>query len=188
MKKRSFVHIYGAMKEIKPLFSITLSALGLCLALPALADGHEVDAYAAPLMQCFEAATTTEARTACKGLMSTACMESEEGGYSTYGMVRCTAAETDVWDRFLNEEYQSQMAGLRAMDAEEAVYFPEFANRAEALRTAQRAWIAFRDGECGLAYAMWGAGSMRQIAGSSCTLEMTADRVITLKNLGEDMR
>ena len=33
--------------------------------------------------------------------------------------------------------------------------FPEFANRAKALRDAQRAWIRFRDAECGLAYAVW---------------------------------
>lgn len=154
----------------------------------ALADGHEVGTYGASLKSCFAEATSLRERKACKGGMSQQCMEAEPGGFSTYGMVRCTAAETQVWDGFLNEVYQDQMAGLKAMDEEEAKYFPEFANRAEALRTAQRAWIAFRDSECGLAYSMWGSGSMRQIAGAACHMEMTADRAIALESLGEEMR
>jgi uncharacterized protein YecT (DUF1311 family) len=152
----------------------------------AQAEEHEVATYGASLESCFAEATSTEERQACKGGMAQQCMEAEKGGYSTYGMVRCTGAETRVWDRFLNEVYQDQMAGLKALDTEEARFFPEFANRAEALRAAQRAWIAFRDAECGLAYAMWGSGSMRQIAGAGCHLEMTADRVITLESLGEE--
>ncbi|MEO9826585.1 MAG: lysozyme inhibitor LprI family protein [Paracoccaceae bacterium] len=173
----------------KPLFS-TLSAAMLTLAapLPLSAEGHEVEAYSAPLLECFEAAKSTTARAACKGVMSTACMEREEAGYSTYGMVRCTAAETEIWDAFLNTAYQAQMQHMRAQDTLEAETFPEFAKRSEALRDAQRAWIAFRDGECGLAYAMWGSGSMRQIAGASCVMEMTADRALTLESLGEEMR
>lgn len=174
-------------KDIRPR-AVVLAVLIGCGASAGHADGHELTSYGASLESCFAEAISTEERQACKGGMSQQCMETEPGGHSTYGMVRCTAAETAVWDRFLNEVYQDQMAGLKASDAEEAKYFPEFANRAEALRTAQRAWIAFRDGECGLAYAMWGSGSMRQIAGASCHLEMTADRVIALERLGEEMR
>lgn len=157
-------------------------------AIKAQADGHEVATYGASLESCFSEATSADEQRACKGGMSERCMEAEPGGFSTYGMVRCMAGETAVWDRFLNEIYREQMAGLKALDAQEAKHFPEFANRADALRDAQRAWIAFRDGECGLAYALWGSGSMRQIAGASCHMEMTADRVIALDQLGEDMR
>ncbi len=174
-------------KDTRPNHLVLAALLGFG-ASAVMADGHEVTTYGAALESCFAEATSVEERQACKGGMSEQCMDAEPAGHSTYGMVRCTAAETMVWDRFLNEIYQDQMAGLKAMDAEEAKHFPEFANRADALRTAQRAWIAFRDGECGLEYALWGAGSMRQIAGAACHLEMTADRVIALEQLGEDLR
>ncbi|MEL7344578.1 MAG: lysozyme inhibitor LprI family protein, partial [Pseudomonadota bacterium] len=101
-------------------------------------------------------------------------MAEAEGGQTTLGMAMCTQAETRAWDRVLNAEYARTMAWNRAMDAEDRVYFPEFANREHALRVAQRAWIAFRDAECALAYAQWGAGSMRHIAGTSCHLDMMA--------------
>jgi uncharacterized protein YecT (DUF1311 family) len=80
------------------------------------------------------------------------------------------------------------MDGMKAMDADDAELFPEFANRADSLRDAQRAWIPLRDAQCALEYAMWGSGSMRQIAGAACLLDLTAKRVIYLRFLGESMR
>lgn len=144
--------------------------------------------YTDPLAVCFENAESSDMAEGCVGQTSTLCMDTEEGGYSTVGMMFCTLAEYHAWDAQLNATYQSTMAGLRAEDRQDADLFPEFANRAEALRTAQRAWIAFRDGECALAYAMWGSGSMRQIAGASCLLDMTATRTIELRFLGAEMR
>lgn len=120
--------------------------------------------------------------------MAAVCMDSEDGGHSTLGMTNCALSEAQVWDKYLNLEYRAAMDALEAMDTDEAEFFPEFANRAESLRAAQRAWIAFRDAECGLAYAMWGSGSMRNIAGSNCSLEMTASRTIELRDLGSEMR
>lgn len=124
----------------------------------------------------------------CIGQMAEACMSGEDGGETTLGMTMCTMAEAQAWDAYLNREYQDTLAGLQAMDRDEAAYFPEFAKRVDTLRTAQRAWIAFRDAECGLAYAMWGSGSMRNIAASACQLDMTAARTIELRNLGSEMR
>ena len=115
-------------------------------------------------------------------------MEAEEGGHTTLGMVSCTVAEARAWDAILNVEYQQTLDDLEAMDTREAVQFPDYAARADSLRDAQRAWIAFRDAECGLVYAMWGAGSMRNIASANCKLEMTAERALELRNLGSEMR
>ena len=70
-------------------------------------------------------------------------------------------------------------------DEEEAAYFPEFAVRAEKLLEAQRAWIVYRDAECALDYAEWGAGSMRNIAHADCRLQMTAERTIELRRMRE---
>ncbi|MEM9342215.1 MAG: lysozyme inhibitor LprI family protein [Pseudomonadota bacterium] len=152
----------------------------LLIAAPAAATEHEVKTYGHVLEACYLAAENAEGRTACIGKMAEACMETEEGGYSTFGMASCNTGEMLVWDFFLNTEYMNTMDWAKAADASEGENFPEFANRVESLRDAQRAWIAFRDAECGMAYAQWGAGSMRHISGTGCVLQMTAERTIEL--------
>ncbi len=152
------------------------------------ATEHEVATYGHILETCYAAATADGSHANCVGVLSKACMDGEEGGHSTLGMTFCTLAEAQVWDRYLNLEYKQSMAALRDMDADTAVHFPEFANRAETLRDAQRAWITFRDAECGLAYAMWGSGSMRNVASASCRLDMISKRTIELRELGSEMR
>lgn len=128
------------------------------------------------------------AKRACVGSAAEKCMDTSEGGYTTLGMTMCTAAETAAWDDVLNTEFGRTMDWSRAMDAQDQAHFPEFAKRAEMLRAAQRAWIPFRDAECGFAYAQWGAGSMRHIAGTSCMLDMTATRAIELFEMREVMQ
>ena len=59
--------------------------------------------------------------------------------------------------------------------------------RVEALRDAQRAWIAFRDAECAMEYAAWGTGSIRSIAGADCMMSLTAERTVRLIELRELM-
>lgn len=166
----------------------------ICLLLAALAaptavfaTEHEVAAFGRILDACYVAAQDG-AHAACIGGMSRECMDGQEGGHTTLGIISCTLAEARVWDKLLNQEYQEIFAGLATMDKDEAEFFPEFAKRAESLREAQRAWIVFRDAECGLAYAMWGSGSMRNIASATCQRDMTAARTIELKYLGSDMR
>lgn len=159
--------------------SLKLTA-ALLLASPAAATEHEVRTYGHVLEDCYMSAADAEARTNCIGKMAETCMDSEEGGYSTLGMASCNTGEMHVWDFFLNTEFMNTMDWAKAADASEGESFPQFANRAESLRDAQRAWIAFRDAECGLAYAQWGAGSMRHISGTGCLLQMTAERTIEL--------
>ncbi len=163
---------------------------GLAIAAPVSgsATEHEVAVFGSILEACYAAAETDDAMTACIGQMSTACMDGQEGGHSMLGMSSCINAEAQVWDKYLNSEYRETMAALKAMDADEAEFSPEFAKRADSLRDAQRAWIGFRDAECGLAYAMWGSGSMRSIAWASCQVDMTAKRTIEIRGLGSEMR
>lgn len=145
---------------------------------------HYMDTTAA----CFDGAEDRAEATACIGLGAKTCMDAEQDGHSTVGMMFCMMAETEAWDRVLNRDYVEDMEAMRAMDVETAEHFPQFANRASNLLEAQRAWIAFRDAQCGLEYAVWGAGSMRQVAGATCHLDMTAERVIYLRFLGDEMR
>lgn len=162
-----------------------LAALLMVLALPLAAQAElqpeiaERMSYMESVTPCFDAADTPEAARTCRGEASSTCMETEPDGYTTFGMTFCTLAEHAVWDDLLNREYRTTRARLRDMDAGE--FDPQFAVRADRLLEAQRAWIAFRDAECLLAYAEFGAGTMGRINGVSCELFMTSDRAIELK-------
>jgi len=150
-----------------------------------VAEEELVTIYGPVLAQCYATAVGFEEKTACIGALALECMEKEDGGQTTIGMSMCNRAEAEFWDGLLNKEYQLTMAWAKANDIEEAKFDPQFANLANALRDAQRAWITFRDAECGLAYAVWGSGSMRQIAGSSCFADMVAERTIELRDIRE---
>ena len=151
----------------------------------AVAEDDLKTIYGPLLAQCYQEAVGAEAKTQCVGALALECMAQEDAGETTLGMSMCNSAEADFWDDLLNREYQLTMAWAKAHDVEEAKFFPEYANLAKSLREAQRAWISFRDAECGLAYSMWGSGSMRHIAGSGCILDMTADRAIELRTKRE---
>lgn len=105
----------------------------------------------------------------CIGVASDICQEQPDGA-STIGIVDCLARETAWWDGLLNRNYQEL---LQTYDTEPA----------DGLRKAQRAWVAFRDADCTFQYSIWGEGSMRSIAGASCTLDHTAHRAIGLDAL-----
>ena len=165
-----------------------LTAVLVCLAFPAAADDVSdlAQRYGVHLEAC-HASAGVEALAGCKGKLAATCMETEPGGETTLGMVACTMAETRIWEDRLDAEYEASRKLTLALDEADRADFPEFASRAETLLEAQRAWIAFRDAQCRLDYAMWGSGSMRQIAGASCQLEMTADRAIALKSFWETL-
>jgi uncharacterized protein YecT (DUF1311 family) len=105
----------------------------------------------------------------------------EAGGSSTVGMVACTAAETEAWDRLLNEAYAGLVIAAKrlALAAEEAGR--EAPDHEGLLREAQRAWLAFRDADCSQEAAVWEEGSMGQIAGAYCLLDRTATRTLELR-------
>lgn len=165
---------------ILALVILTLGTLALLAALPARADDNANPADVATLRACEDRGGET-----CSGTVSAACQETTEGGQTTVGIVDCAFREMRAWDVLLNEELQAMVDMARAADELEAGIFPEHAHFEDALRGAQDAWRAFRDAECGLAYASWGSGSMRHIAGANCILEMTAERTRTLRDMRE---
>ncbi len=155
------------------------------LATPLWAEESIVKRYGPLLTQCYAQAADTAALKDCIGAMSGNCMAKEDQGETTYGMATCTSSETEVWDGFLNNEYRQTMTYFKVQDMDEAELFPEFANRANALKKAQRAWLVYRDAACDLEYALPGAGSIRQLTGTGCMLQMTAERTIELKQMRE---
>ncbi|MEM8869902.1 MAG: lysozyme inhibitor LprI family protein [Pseudomonadota bacterium] len=170
---------------------ITRRGVGMAVALWAAATGVGVTQDLPPESQaaleaCYYGAEETAGRSACKDLVFDRCQSQPNMG-TTLGMMTCAQHETQAWDVLLNAEYAEALAWAKGMDAQDQQHFPEFAKRAESLLAAQRAWIAFRDAECGLAYAVWGAGSMRTLAGTACHADMTAERTLALRALRDEM-
>lgn len=153
------------------------------LAGPALAQDDLAAKYGPLLDRCYAANPGTEDD--CIGVVSKACTAGEPHGETTLGMTTCAQVETAAWDKILNSEYRATRDFMRAMDDEDRKSDPGFAVRVESLRKAERAWIAFRDAECGLEYAVWGAGSMRNVAASQCLMSFTAQRAIELRAMRE---
>ena len=125
---------------------------------------------------------------ACIGAGAALCMEMEDDGQTTFGMMSCLIAERDVWDERLNNSYREALNFAGAMDKSDLEYFPEYAVRKDQLRAAQRAWIPYRDANCAMWYGLWGSGSMRQIEGADCLMQMTARRTLELEDYTETMR
>ncbi len=123
---------------------------------------------------CYAQTAIGDIYPACLGDAANAC-QAQPGGSTTLGIVTCITAETTDWDSILNEAYTDlrQQFGARS----------DGATLTDSLRDAQRAWIAFRDADCGLQYDRWGGGSMRNIAASNCRMIMTASRALALRDM-----
>ena len=152
---------------------ILLSALLLALPVTAQEQTAFTPEDAEAMTACLDGVDTSEAGEGagspadCIGAASGQCMEGDENGSSTIVMVECLARETDWWDSQLNVHYSTLEETLE----------PELF---DALRKAQRAWIAYRDESCGFEYELWSAGTIRQLVHASCMLDQTGRRAMTL--------
>lgn len=155
---------------MRPLLAVALALVpvaGAAQDLPAAA----LAGLEATVRACFAGAAPGETAPDCLGAGAKPCTETPEG-MTTIGTAQCIGAETAVWDDLLNTEYKALRAQMLATG--------EGLN--DKLLEAQRAWIAFRDAECGFDYARWGDGSIRQIVGANCLMEMTAARALELRD------
>ncbi len=87
---------------------------------------------------------------------------------TTVAIMDCLDGVTAQWDKRLNAAYQ---AALKASES---------AARKEALIRAERAWLAFRSANCGWYDAQ--EGTIREIAGADCMLDMTRGRTVELED------
>jgi uncharacterized protein YecT (DUF1311 family) len=83
-------------------------------------------------------------------------------------MVQCVDGETTVWDALLNADYQRLLGDVPS-------------KAADAVREAQRAWIALRDADCKVPYDIYEGGSMARLDAANCMLDHTAERVLQLR-------
>lgn len=98
------------------------------------------------------------------------CIDRSNG--ITTEMLDCISAEFSRQDARLNENYKRLMSKLSS-------------KRKAGLLEAQRAWIKFRDANCGFYYDPEGS-SAAHLASNSCMLNATADRATELKSLAND--
>ena len=101
------------------------------------------------------------------------------------GMNWCAYEDWQTADKALNAVWPKVRAHMKAIDAENAEYFPEQANGAENLLKAQRAWIDYRDGHCEAEGAQFAGGSIRPLIVNSCKASMTRERTEELRTLIE---
>lgn len=125
------------------------------------------------IRSCFAQALPGETAPGCLGQAAGAC-QTAAGNGSTLGITLCIQAETAVWDALLNEQYQMRRAELAAQNQ----------GLPNLLRDAQRAWITYRDAECGLHHGLWAGGTIRTIIAANCHLTETAERALELRDLG----
>ena len=143
--------------------------------LPAQADQLQDDADT--LQSCVTTGWPRDVLTLCTGIVSDPC-QAAPGGETIQGMNLCLAREADAWDVVLNRMWPQLMTQSREIDAANKTTGLSLDSASETLRSAQRAWIVFRDAECRHNYASWGTGGFRSIAHSACRLELTARRVV----------
>lgn len=95
------------------------------------------------------------------------CMSKSNG--VTFDMLECIGQEVQRQDARLNKAYKTLMVDLSP-------------DRKKQLREAQRAWLQFRDTNCGFYYDPDG-GSSARLSGNDCIMTMTAQRAQELENL-----
>lgn len=97
------------------------------------------------------------------------CVASKAAQGSDVEMGECLVAEERRQDARLNAAYRAAMAGL------------DFSRQKDALRKAQKAWLAFRDASCAsVADADWGPAS--NLDSERCRLRRTAERADELES------
>jgi uncharacterized protein YecT (DUF1311 family) len=95
----------------------------------------------------------------------------DKSGGNTSNMIECNAVELKQQDDSLNKFYRALLAKLTPQ-------------RRQQLVKAQRAWVSFRDANCGF-YLDPDGGSAARLSASSCILTTTAERAKEIKDLLE---
>lgn len=120
---------------------------------------------------------------ALSGVWSSAALATEdidcENASSTVEMNYCSEQEYNKVDAELNRVYQKVMAGIDTHDDVEAERIKAWK---DALKAAQRAWVAFKEKDCGeLIGYEWYGGTGSTSASLGCMIQKTETRMKELK-------
>ncbi|HEV2865582.1 MAG TPA: lysozyme inhibitor LprI family protein [Allosphingosinicella sp.] len=91
-------------------------------------------------------------------------------------MNRCAGLRFERADAELNRVYREAVRQEQAADREETGYGDMHPTYEEALRAAQRAWVAFRDAQCEYESFEARGGSMQPMLYEGCRARMTQER------------
>jgi len=98
-----------------------------------------------------------------------ACMAKAK---STLDMVNCNSAELTVRNAALNAAYAQAMQRVDTASA--------------ALKAAERAWIAYRDADCGVYEDRNQFGTLGEIEAGTCMIDRTIERTGALQKFAPD--
>ncbi|MBB3949550.1 lysozyme inhibitor LprI family protein [Aureimonas jatrophae] len=90
----------------------------------------------------------------------------------------CLETERAAWDTILNRNYQAALKAAEEKDRELSANYET--DIVSTLKSAQRAWIAYRDAECDRVFAYWKDGTIRTSATLICQRDLTGTRAIEL--------
>jgi uncharacterized protein YecT (DUF1311 family) len=108
-----------------------------------------------------------------------------ENAMAQQEMNYCAGKDFETADAELNAVYKQAIAAMRATDTDMAEIGENYVGAVEALKKAQRGWIAYRDGTCDLAgFAMRG-GTAEPLLVSGCLAETTRKRTKELQDIIE---
>jgi len=161
-------------RNILNLFTAILIISGFGIfAEPAFSQEAKMDI--AEFQRCLEAADDDDniSRNECIGVASSKCIGEF---YSASGKANCWSMENSLWDGLLNQEYRA------LMNASSSRKFKG------ALKNTQRAWIKYRNADCGLYNAMGIGGAPEAQLYESCNMNHTAKRANALQELLEIVR
>jgi len=99
----------------------------------------------------------------CIGLISDPCIDKD-----TSTAVACQEREMRIWDEKLNAAFKDARAHVDAATG-------------EALKEAQRAWIAFRDAKCAVSKKEYEGGTMATIMVADCKRTETGRRALEMQ-------
>jgi len=86
-------------------------------------------------------------------------------------------------DGRLNAQYRATLAEMRHRDANPAPDATSGPSYSQALVTAQRAWIAFRDANCLSVGYEYRGGSAERLSRATCLVQMTEARTRELRQI-----
>lgn len=161
------------------LFLVHLVLMSSGFAGHALADEINFTEWATT--SCMSKAPEGHAQLECVGKSAQSCMRDTPHGETTIGMMGCYDAERTYWDNRLNMAYRVLMKQHQSSDAEMKKLGSATQPIAEALRTMQRTWIAWRDASCTYERTRWLGGTGGRPATAACSMMLTAKQALALE-------
>lgn len=133
---------------------------------------------------CLTQATSARSESAasrCIGTVAASCLETSNKPAAQLRMADCNWREEAAWDHLLNEGYKAALVMAQKRD-EDFAHVLASPTALKSLREAQRAWIQFRDAECGRIDAYFEGTGGRLDQSSRCSLNLTAERVVVIQD------